>query len=429
MSDKPLYLPSLRGRIGDWRYYVTCMPFAEVAKRIKPAEEVHQSESLNELIQRELTKRSKKISSYLTSQPQHFFNSIVVGVYGGSPEWLDIALKSTPLLRIEDLDEETVEYIDSTLGLLKLTGQEGLFAMDGQHRVEAIRQALTELEKGKAEDKLEKMELFRAEEVSVILVGHERSKVGLERTRRLFSTLNKYAKPVSLGEIVALDEDDGFAIVTRRLVEDHPLFKGKRSSPEVPEKQTRITRNDKRSFTSILAIYDIAKVLSIKRMPSWSKDFLTVDRPSDAIIDSLYQQSADFWNAIIDSFPQVREYVDSNPDAEVAGKYRTDSGGHLLFRPIGQMAMARAIRMLIDRDIPVNEAVRTLSAISYELSSPIWVGVLWNSASSTMLTNVKNRDLAAKLMLHYGGYEVDQNLLLRDYRTVMADPEAQLPQG
>ena len=97
-------------------------------------------------------------------------------------------------------------------GVLRLDGTQTLFAIDGQHRVEGIKQALED-----------NSELGR-EEVSVIFVAHRNDSDGMERTRRLFTTLNRYAKPVSKSEIVALDEDDIVAITTRELVEKHPLF-------------------------------------------------------------------------------------------------------------------------------------------------------------------------------------------------------------
>jgi DNA sulfur modification protein DndB len=46
------------------------------------------------------------------------------------------------------------------------------------------------------------------EEVIVLFVSHSRSTDGMERSRRLFTTLNRYAKPVSKMDIIALDEDD-----------------------------------------------------------------------------------------------------------------------------------------------------------------------------------------------------------------------------
>ena len=71
---------------------------------------------------------------------------------------------------------------------------------------------------------------------------------GYERTRRLFSTLNRYAKPVGKKDIIALDEDDSVAIVTRLLVEDHPLFVGKISLGQ----SKNIAKSDQESLTSIV---------------------------------------------------------------------------------------------------------------------------------------------------------------------------------
>lgn len=65
-NDK-IALPALRLRMGDWMYYVTFMSMRDIAERISVAEEIHASKSLNELIQRQLTDRSKQIKDYLLS--------------------------------------------------------------------------------------------------------------------------------------------------------------------------------------------------------------------------------------------------------------------------------------------------------------------------------------------------------------------------
>ena len=79
----------------------------------------------------------------------------------------------------------------------------------------------------------------------------------MERTRRLFTTLNRYAKPVSKSEIVALDEDDIIAITTRELVENHQLFQEKISL----SKTKAVSVNDNRSFTTIITLYDVLDIL------------------------------------------------------------------------------------------------------------------------------------------------------------------------
>ena len=164
-----LVLPALRVNMGDWVYYVTFLGMEEIARRIEFAEEIHPSSTLKMLIQREITDRSKNISEYLLNQPQRFFNSLIIGVYGGSPNWHEF--KSDTKL---EFDEELLPlHIEGALGILRLNGEETLFAIDGQHRVEGIKNALKE-----------NSELKR-EEVTAIFVSHSNDSEGMERTRRL----------------------------------------------------------------------------------------------------------------------------------------------------------------------------------------------------------------------------------------------------
>ena len=133
---EPLSVPSLRARMGDWVYYIGILRMYDIAKRISVAEEIHSSKSLRDLLQRQLTDRSSEISKYLHSQRQRFFNAIVVGTYGGNPKWGELVISDKKLaLKLPD-------YIEGTLGVLTLDGSEKLFAIDGQHRVSGIRQAV-----------------------------------------------------------------------------------------------------------------------------------------------------------------------------------------------------------------------------------------------------------------------------------------------
>ena len=113
---------------------------------------------------------------------------------------------------LKDLSDETIE----SLGFLTLRGDENLFALDGQHRLAGIKKAIKD---GIDQDPYD--------DLSVIFVAHQTTKKGLERTRRLFTTLNKTARPVSKGDIVALDEDDAMAICVRWLIEKTNLFSGR----------------------------------------------------------------------------------------------------------------------------------------------------------------------------------------------------------
>jgi DNA sulfur modification protein DndB len=192
----PLILPGLRARMGDWVYYICFLKMQDIAMRISTEEEVHSGETVSNLLQREFQDRSSEIANYLLSQQQRFLNALVVGTYKGKPNWQEFAIDDSES-RIGTLPED----LEGTVGLLRLEGTEKLFAIDGQHRIAAIKEAL------------EKQPELWDEEVCVIFLRgvpqehRNEDPAGFERTRRLFATLNRQAKSVSENDVTALDKD------------------------------------------------------------------------------------------------------------------------------------------------------------------------------------------------------------------------------
>jgi DNA sulfur modification protein DndB len=81
-----LLIPALRAHLGDWVYYIGFLKLRDLAQRVRIADEIHRSENLRDMIQRALKgERTKEIQRYLVTQPQRFFNTIVIGTYGGEP--------------------------------------------------------------------------------------------------------------------------------------------------------------------------------------------------------------------------------------------------------------------------------------------------------------------------------------------------------
>jgi len=352
----------------------------DIAKRISIAEEIHSSQSLRDLSQRQLTNRSAEISNYLHSQKQRFFNAIVVGTYGGEPKWGELTIND------KELTLELPEYMEGTLGILTLEGTEKLFAIDGRHRVLGIRQAL------KNDPSL------LEEEVCVIFVSSVSQKhrsddpEGFERTRRLFSTLNRYAKPVGKRDIIALDEDDAIAIITRKLVEEYAFFQEKISiggSKSIPP-------TDRKSFTSIIVLYDAIDHFLRDRIRGWN-DFKKF-RPSDEEIDSLYKNIVTFWDILISSFKPLQIFENSDPSDQLAGQFRHGEGGHLLFRPIGLLLCVRTIKLFLNNDVELKEAVKRLSKVPMEISEDPWKGLLWDDTNNRMITSTDNQKAALKLL-------------------------------
>jgi len=372
--------------MGDWHYYTTLMSLRDVAQWITGTDQIHSNEHLREWIQRELqANRIDEIASYLVKQPQRFFNALIVGIHEGDPEWFPIVVGDSPVVGSPQLDEVAT----GAFGLLRLKGGEKVFAIDGQHRVEGIRRAL------------EREPEVGAERIAVLFVAHRSTSEGRERTRRLFSTVNRHAKPVSKGEIVALDEDDAYAVVTRRLVESFDLLKGHRVAFG---KQTPIKKNDKSSITSILGLYDIVQQIHYEGIGTKGTPLrvFKARRPPDETITRIEKQQHVFWTTLSACVPAVCKVLTATEAGNAAAAFRHEDGGHVLFRPVGQRAFARATRVLMNRGTALKKAIRTLTSTPFDLASAPWTGVLWDPVRRVMLTKSPQIVLAQNLFLYYG---------------------------
>ena len=380
-----LMLPAIRAHMGDWNYYMTFLRMEEIAAQIHTIQEIHSSAVLNEMIQQEISKRAAQISEYLLNQPERFFNSLVIGAYGGAPQWYELDI--SPNVYFDD--EAVLQEIAGCPGFIHLDGTQTLFAIDGRHRVEAIKQAI------------QKSAELNKEEVSVIFVAHRRDPDGMERTRRLFTTLNRYAKTDSKSEIVALDEDDIIAITTRELVEKHPLFQEKISL----SKTKAVAVQDNRSFTTIITLYDVLETL-FKKARGW-KAFKT-RRPDDKTIAEVYAKSAKFWNTMAGHFPPLEEIVTSQPGENVAGQYRHRAGGNLLFRPVGLLIIADVVRQAKDAGLAEKDAIKRLTEVSMELTYEPWVGLLWDKTNRRMISGTTPQKVAKQLLFYRIGGNLAQ---------------------
>ena len=398
--------PTLRASMGYWEYYVTSLPLHEIASRIQPASELidPSSNSMNEWIQRRIMpRRTSQIADYLINQEEHFFTSIVVGVYLGEPTWYEVNIDNDNPLTPFAPDHHS----ESRLGILELNGNEQLYAIDGQHRVAGIKEALRRLEK---EGDSEAYERLANEKLSVIFVSADIEQEGHhQRVRRLFTTLNKEAKRVSLAETIALDEDDAAAIVTRWLcTKFEGLNTEQARSASTSENMTLIqlgTTNEIQpsndfSITTIHALYRFVTNTFQTELRRMKKRY-DGERPDEESLESLYERSKEIWTLMGEYDRSIGDVLGSDPGEERASMFRSDSGGHILFRPVGLQAFSGALGVLLIRRVDTERAVRSLCRVPTEISEPPWMHVLWNPNTRRMVTN--NNPLAEALYLHMMG--------------------------
>lgn len=384
-------LPAIRACIGDWVYYIATMTFKDVSTYVKRVDnELHKSDLLKDLLQRSITNNYRSIAQYIETQQERFFNALVLAVYDGDPLWHEVRLEY----------KDGSEFYD--LGILELNGNEKIFPIDGQHRVEGIKEVVGKTDK------------YNYEQIPVIFVGHKTNEAGMQRSRRLFSTLNRYAKPVSMRDIIALDEDDIVAIISRELIDSHPLF----SSGRIFDSKTKaIPETNETAFTSIMAFYECNYELLWLLVKDYCvvnsegnkvsgrsklKEFIK-QRPTDEIIKTFRELCANYWSSFITSFDDIRRYSETEPDSK---PYRNRDGGNLLFRPVALIPFVKAtVRVLSVRQISPADTFAQFPKRLLSVSESLWQNVIWNKDKKTMIMN--NKTLTERLVLYY----IDRELL------------------
>lgn len=414
-KQRQIILPALRGVMGDWVYYSCLMDLGELSARVNYAEEIHKNDALSDMIQRHLKRgRAAQIAKYLKQQPERFFNSLVIATYGGQPNWhaLSDVRSRTTRGELQNLDDDTI----ASVGFLTLTGQENLFALDGQHRLAGIKKAVKD---GLGDDPFD--------DISVIFVGHKETRRGLERTRRLFTTLNKTAKPVSKGEIIALDEDDVMAICVRRLVEETGLFSGDRiafvASNNMPTQNTT-------ALTTIANLYDVLTILFTTAQSDLKKQKAELQRvrPDDETLEKYFKFAESYFIELRKNFKALDEFFSAEKTAPIVTKYRGSHGGHVLFRPIGLEIMTRVVARF-SKEMSMTQAAKLAAKLPSDLNEEPYEWLMWDPNKRIMLNGHKVTIREVLLyMVGMNARNYPKSTLLERYRRETGDEAAKLPE-
>lgn len=393
--------PAIQGQLGTWRYYSTKMTARNLASNVNFASEVWDAKALDYWIQRSLSDSRAKgdIAKYLANHEDRFFNAIVVAAIEGNPKFFGISVDDDPQFALIS-DKKLMD----AFGVLRFDGTQKYYALDGQHRLRAIQALINNETEHSAPAG------FDTEEFPVLIVvqaeGEDREPF-MKKYRRLFSHLNRYAKPMDMATTIIMEEDDAFAICTRRLIQDHEFF-----SWIGPDDLTRVRalkpKNMNRTeayWTSIEAFYQMnINLLMAKHRetsgewgtgsrPQIIKSF-TENRPDDDVLEQLAAELSIYWDAILDEFPELYRdahsmRTDLSEDVDDGREVRTN---HMLFRPIGQELMCLLVRAKLDQKLPlptepapesVKGAIRGFSSVEWRLHSPPWRNLLFVYDEST----------------------------------------------
>lgn len=368
-------IPVIRGKIGNWRYYSGVMSFKDIRENVTASiNEIYQASCLDELLQRELTRNYESIKKYILKDNERFFNAIILAIYDGDPQWLEV-----------EFQNEEKDY--TNVGFLQFNGEEIIFPVDGQHRVAGIIEALKE-----------NPNLYN-EQVPVIFIAHSDTDEGKKKTRKLFSTLNRRAKRVGENENIALDEDDACSIITRELVQNFPLFQNNNVANSLGK---QIPVSNEVAITSLIALYQSVEIiikdkLALENIKGKNYKEFILYRPSDEKLLELRDSVFEVFNSFVSNFDCIKEYIESKEPSKAA-IYRNSDGGNLLFRPIAFTEVFTAALILKQRNnSTINDIFNKMNSVEFEISKSPWKGLLWDGCR--MITGVTKTTIRL-LLIH-----------------------------
>ncbi|MFF9374624.1 DNA sulfur modification protein DndB [Streptomyces griseoluteus] len=386
------FVPAFQAQVGNWTYYTCLMSYAQVAREIMFAHELGGNQDLGTMIQRGVGDRTKQITDYLLTNDNRFLGAIIVAVWGGDPNYL-------PLEMDPDAENQAVlAGIDRNFGVLTFDGTQQFFALDGQHRLKAIK------------DAVKRSPDLGSEDINVIVVPHFNTPEGRRRTRRLFTNINRNAKTTSQQENIALDEDDSFAILTRRLLDDHEfigrdkvvlVFSKVGNDGELVLAQRSINATSP-VWSTIGVLYDMTKEIGFD-LPC------TVESSSQRAADDLLDQSYDIldkrFKDLLDACGSLRKrYLAAPSPRDVRAPKGRDGSGHPFMRPAVQIQVARVVRHILEQGtLEWDEIMKRLADLDWRMTatpfSSMWIETPDGPKQGKMASGKDHTDLLYNLLL------------------------------
>ena len=398
------HYPALKMKMGTWDYYVVKMRMADAASEIQFASEVNDDKTLDKAIQREINEsRAKK-------QIVRFFVLLVVAALDGNPRWFPVDVTDDPKFAMVGPD------ITDSFGVLLFDDSIKTYALDGQHRLFAIKQLVD----GQAEDPAPTG--FSDETISVIFVipPEDFSREDFQKSyRRLFSALNRHAKSTAMNTNIIMDEDDRFSILTRRVISEFDFFQWDGSeSPKVDtESASEALSSTSNSYVTIVGLYkmNVQMLWSSNLMNEYGSPLsgggwkeLIQTSPDDDEVDLMYNGLEKIWDGILLTLPELQnEPVTMRNHAH---EYGDDSNDSLLFWPIGQTSLLAPIvrRLLNEKNInyplsgdEVVSALKPLKCIPWDLKHDLWRDFLLVQDPESLKWKMRNEDRGNCLKIAY----------------------------
>jgi DNA sulfur modification protein DndB len=402
----PTALPAMRGQFGSTEFFLITMPAKELADRLVIPKEMPEWEdlSLEERFQRDVNFNRVKshIAPYLANDPDRFFGAFIVSVMQHD------GLNFEPIGQIVKNLPQLYQQAARQFGFLYFQGNEVLVPIDGQHRLAAIKFAISgKDEKQKDIPDLTPNMAVASDACTVILIRHDP-----KRSRKIFNKVNRYAKTTSKADNIITSEDDIVAIISREVVAGDVLgerlvnFESNTLSAKSPE------------FTTLSTVYDSTKAILNPVSGGKINDQVL---PDQAHVKLFTNHAKGFWDTLVTKIDLFRRAVQ---DAGESGdshriELRRD---FCIGKPAIQAALILAILRLQVPDsdgsaLSLEDICKRVNQVDWTVSNPMWQHVLMNG--DKVVTGKQAVSFAARFIAYYLGESLakkEKDLLKEHYQ-------------
>ena len=403
----PTTIAALRGQFGRFEYWLTTMHVEELVNKVRMPKDLPgwDALTLDERYQREIdmSRVTREIAPYFANNPDRFTGSLVLAILN------DDDLVFEPLGDFGGGTSATIPRAYQSaavdLGFLTLQGHELFVPLDGQHRAKAFEIAMLGTdERGRRIPGIKSDTDLARDSVAVILVRFEP-----ESARRIFSKINRYAKPTSRGENLITDDDDAVAVATRNLVSHPELLPA-----NLVRFQSSMLNQRAPEFTTLATLYDAN--MAIVRACCWHGRGKP-ENASDAQRELFETEIERVWSLLLE---EILLFADAIRDPSEGGDairiaIRAES---LLGHPSGQLSLVRGFLLMRERCVGVSdlELCKRLNSIDWRRRSEQWRGVLLSPAGRVMSGRSASNG-ASLFIAHLGGVELtaDERAWLIDW--------------
>ncbi|TDD89093.1 DGQHR domain-containing protein [Actinomadura darangshiensis] len=386
-------VPAIKGKMGSIEFYNTKLRASDLAAIARAASKGDDwaNLSIEERLQRKLNEKRVRdeLVPYLANSPDRFFGSIIILVY----EPATFAYEDFGKWLKDDTPAAYMGVIGQ-MGVLTIDGGD-LIVLDGQHRWAALRLVVNRKDDKDKDINGDFVSAVRDDELSVIFVPF----INNETTRRIFNKINKSAKPTGRSDNIITSEDDGYAILTRKLLAaGEPLGVTDTVKGELIVNWKSNTLGDRSAqLTTVSAVYETVKAIC-KEYSFHFEERDRIIRPGVEELDKAYENVSHWWGLLLQYISVFKEAID-NPDKIT--QLRTKEANNLLVKPATHIALVRGLLIAARRySVKESQAVKRINKIDWDMSSDLWKNILVYASGERIIARNENYLRAAELIAY-----------------------------